>query len=185
MLYSQRLTYSKSQSLQLQNSMTMTSKFHHRADPSFLAQVRKSWEKIGECGSCWENVGGCQIISVFLRYFDTNLKFTSMSKAKNISKRGRSLCYLMSSSWGMLLRNVQPMGSVVTGLCKSIKISVYHYRKAYQSVQCRSTSFILGARFKLRSLTRKNFKDMNRLIHPPFRCIAPGRDVPKRKFSSG
>lgn len=132
--------------------------------------VRNSWENGGFVRDSWENVGAHQFICDFIRFSDTNPKFTSMTTANLITSPGPNgsfrqsgLCYFMSSSWGMLLLYVQPMGNVVTGPCKSLEYSVKHYRKAYRSVHCCSMSFNFGGRCEPHSLTRKqNFNDMER-----------------------
>lgn len=133
-------------------------------------QVGRSWENVGFDRSNWENVGAHQFINDFLRYSDTNPKFTTMTIANRITSPGvearfrqSGLCYFMSSSWGMLSLFVQPTGNVVTGPCKSLEYSVKHCRDSYQSVHCCSMSFKFHERCGFHSLTRKqNFNDMKR-----------------------
>lgn len=131
-------------------------------------QVGRRWENIVFVRNSWENVGGGRFICDFIRFSDTNPKFTSMTIAKLITSSGpnghfpqSSLCCVMSRSWGMSLPYVQLTGNVVTGPCKSLEYSVKHCRKAYRSVHCCSMSFNFGERCSLHSFKRKRVTKMS------------------------
>lgn len=48
-------------------------------------QVGRRWENIVFVRNSWENVGGGRFICDFIRFSDTNPKFTSMTIAKLIT----------------------------------------------------------------------------------------------------
>lgn len=101
-------------------------------------QAGKSWENVGFVWNSWENVGARQFICDFIRFSDTNPKFTSMTIANLITSHGPNgsfrqsgLCYFMSSSRGILL----------PALVKVLNTALYIVEKrikAFIVVQCRS-----------------------------------------------
>lgn len=148
----------------------MTTKFHSINEPSLLAQVRKRWEKMGECRNSWENVGGCRLMSDFLRYFDTNSKFTTMTISNNITFNDQNganprngLCYF-------LRRVVTLRGELfpyVTGSCKGLVAALPLRSNSFIVVHCRSISFKFHDKRRIQMFSNyKNSNDMNKHKSP-------------------
>lgn len=111
-------------------------------------QVGRRWENIVFVRNSWENVGGGRFICDFIRFSDTNPKFTSMTIAKLITSSGPNghfpraayvaLCpdhgecrYLMSSLRGMLLLALVKVSNTALNI-------VGKRIEAFIVVQCRS-----------------------------------------------
>ena len=148
----------------------MASKFHFKNECPPLTQVRKRWEKMGEFRNSWENVGGCRLMSDFLRYFDTNSKFTTMTISNNITfndQKGANprngLCYF-------LRRVVTLRGELfpyVTGSCKRLARDLPLRSNSFGFVHCRSTSFNFHDKRRFQTFSNyKNSNEMNKYNSP-------------------
>lgn len=148
----------------------MTTKFHSKNERSPLVQVRISWEKIGECRNSWENEGGCRLMSDFLRYFDTNLKFTTMTISNNLTSDYQNGAYPRSGLCYFLRRVVTLRGELfpyVTGSCKGLVAALPLRSNSFGFVHCRSTSFNFSDKRRIQTFSNyKNSNDMNKHKSP-------------------